>query len=176
MNTFKLFTNGVKLMKKKQHLIALDLDGTLLTDNKEISQHNMQVINQLITNGHIVVIATGRSNHASIHYYNILKLTTPIVNFNGALTYHPKNKNWGVFHHPIPLQTALQVINTCHELDVYNILAEQQDHIYLDRPDQEIIDAFKTGQDTDKDLPFIVGTINNNLTDSPTSLLIKPKE
>lgn len=161
-------------MNNKQHLIALDLDGTLLTDQKEISPRTLQVVKQAKINGHIVVIATGRPHRASIQYYHKLGLTTPMVNFNGALTHHPINKNWGIFHHPIPIKTALKVMNTCHELGVYNILAEVQDSAYLDQHDQEIIDVFKT--DGDNDLTFIIGSINKKLKKDPTSLLIQPKK
>src|SRR5690625_5444822 len=73
-------------MKKEQHLIALDLDGTLLTDGKEISVFTKKVIQQVIDDGHIVVIATGRAHRDSIQYYHELELSTPMVNFNGALT------------------------------------------------------------------------------------------
>ena len=41
-------------------LIAIDLDGTLLDDHKEISKENIQLINKLIERDYEVVIATGR--------------------------------------------------------------------------------------------------------------------
>jgi Cof subfamily protein (haloacid dehalogenase superfamily) len=50
-------------------LIALDLDGTLLDDNKKISTENIITINNLINKGLKVVIATGRG------YYSAKKLT-----------------------------------------------------------------------------------------------------
>src|SRR5690625_784850 len=98
-------------MKKEQHLIALDLDGTLLTDGKEISVFTKKVIQQVIDDGHIVVIATGRAHRDSIQYYHELELSTPMVNFNGALTHHPTDKNWGLYHNPMSHQTALDVID-----------------------------------------------------------------
>lgn len=66
------------------HLICLDLDGTLLNDNKEISSYTKQVLNELQQRGHQIMIATGRPYRASQMYYHELNLTTPIVNFNGA--------------------------------------------------------------------------------------------
>lgn len=52
-----------------QHLIAIDLDGTLLTDKKTISSRNKQAIQKARDNGHIVCIATGRPFRASQMYY-----------------------------------------------------------------------------------------------------------
>lgn len=53
-------------------LIALDLDGTLLNDKKEISKENLDLIHNLIKDGYEVVIATGRS------YYSARALTNNI--------------------------------------------------------------------------------------------------
>lgn len=53
-------------------LIALDLDGTLLTDSKEISRENLELLHCLIKQGYEIVIATGRS------YYSARVLTNNI--------------------------------------------------------------------------------------------------
>jgi len=164
-------------MKKEKHLIALDLDGTLLTDSKEISDFTKKVIQQAIDDGHIVVIATGRAHRASIQYYHELKLTTPMVNFNGALTHHPTDKNWGSYHNPMSHQTALDVIDACYQLNVHNILAEVLDRAYLDRHDEKIIELFKNSPQTKGEFsPFTIGALAEKLQDDPTSLLISPRD
>src|SRR5699024_12475826 len=56
--TYKLKLNEVKRMEKKQHLVALDLDGTLLTDDKRISERTKEIVQKTMAAGHIVVIAT----------------------------------------------------------------------------------------------------------------------
>src|SRR5699024_1602860 len=96
--------------------------------DKDISPYTKQVIKQAQENGHIVIIATGRPHRASIQYYHMLGLTTPMVNFNGALTHHPLDKNWEAQHSPMLHKTALGVVDACYQLDVHNILAEVQDH------------------------------------------------
>ncbi len=72
----------------KQHLIALDLDGTLLTENKIISTRTKHTITKAKEQGHIVVISTERPFRASYDYYKELWLNTTIVNFNDAYV-HP---------------------------------------------------------------------------------------
>lgn len=44
----------------KQHLIVLDLDGTLLTDQKVISEKTKSALQKALEAGHQVMIATGR--------------------------------------------------------------------------------------------------------------------
>lgn len=53
-------------------LIAIDLDGTLLDDNKKISRENLDTINELIGKGYEIVIATGR------RYWSAKELTKEI--------------------------------------------------------------------------------------------------
>lgn len=156
-----------------KHLIALDLDGTLLTDHKEISPRNRQTLKKAISEGHIVVIATGRPHRASIDYYHRLGLDTPMVNFNGALIHHPNDDKWDVLHNPMPIRTAQRIVEACYDLDVHNIVAEVMDNVYIDQYDEEILDIF---QATRQDSPFTIGSLKNKLQDDPTSLLIHPKE
>ena len=65
-------------------LIALDLDGTLLTDNKTITQENLDTLHHLMDLGYEVVIATGRG------YYSARTLTK---NINEHLIYICNNGN-----------------------------------------------------------------------------------
>ncbi|MFP3490231.1 HAD hydrolase family protein, partial [Staphylococcus sp. SIMBA_130] len=68
-------------MTTKPHLIAIDLDGTLLNSEKNISERTKSVIFEAKRQGHHVAIATGRPYRASVRYYNALALDSPIVNF-----------------------------------------------------------------------------------------------
>ncbi|WP_079529394.1 Cof-type HAD-IIB family hydrolase [Halobacillus hunanensis] len=156
----------------KQHLIALDLDGTLLTDEKTISPETKAMVLTAIEQGHIVCIATGRPHRASIDFYHELGLNTPMVNFNGALIHHPKYERWDALHSPLSVRTARKIIHTCHELGVKNILAEVMDDVYLDQHDDEIMEIFHTTDDN----PITIGRLQANLTEDPTSLLIHPEE
>ncbi|GGB39795.1 hydrolase [Lentibacillus populi] len=160
-------------MENKRYLIALDLDGTLLTDKKEISPRTKQTVMKAKEEGHIVVISTGRPHRASINYYKELGLNTPMVNFNGALIHHPYDENWQALHNPMPKRTALKIVDACYQIGVQNILAEVQDNIYLDQYDEKILEIFHT---TQNDPPFTIGSLKNELKDDPTSLLIHPEE
>lgn len=78
-------------MSKK--MIALDLDGTLLNDESQLSPFTIETIRQIKEAGHIVVIATGRPYRMARHYYYELELTTPMINFNGSLVHIP-DQTW----------------------------------------------------------------------------------
>ncbi|MCP8615559.1 Cof-type HAD-IIB family hydrolase [Salirhabdus salicampi] len=157
----------------KKHLIALDLDGTLLTDEKTISQKSKQVLSEAVKKGHIVVISTGRPHRASIQYYKELQLDTPMVNVNGAVVHHPYEPKWDIVHSPMSIRTAKEIIHTCYELGVKNIMAEIQDDVYLDQLDHEIMELFHLG---DGKHPIKVGSLENHLQEDPTTILIYPHE
>lgn len=78
-------------MKKK--IIAVDLDGTLLNADSQISDYTVQVIQKVREAGHIVLIATGRPYRMADKFYDQLQLDTPMINFNGSLTHLP-GKKW----------------------------------------------------------------------------------
>ncbi|MEQ6388240.1 Cof-type HAD-IIB family hydrolase [Bacillaceae bacterium S4-13-58] len=155
----------------KRHLITLDLDGTLLTDEKVISPLTKKVVLEAIQEGHIVSIATGRPHRASINYYHELGLDTPMVNFNGALIHHPTDRRWDAIHSPMPLRTAKLIIHRSQEVGVKNILAEVMDDVYLHQYDEEFMEIFHTAAD---ESPIRIGSLLSELKSDPTSLLIHP--
>lgn len=152
-------------------LIAVDLDGTLLNKDKFISKDTKQALLDAQKCGHKVVIATGRPYRASQMYYQELSLDTPVVNFNGAFVHHPLDKEWGVFHVPLELDTALDIIDTCEAFQVKNIIVEVMDDVYLKYHDEYVAEAFQEGNPT---LKF--GDLHHLLHDNPTSLLIHPQD
>lgn len=154
-----------------KYLIALDLDGTLLTDEKNISQRTLNAIDNVKEAGHEVIIATGRPYRASKMYYDQMKLTTPIVNFNGAYVHHPLDNSWGVYHESLPLDIARDVIKSCKEYELRNMYAEVLDDIYADKHEEQTIPIFQYVFDD-----IVHGDLLKNLVHPPTCLLIDSDE
>ncbi|MDQ0268772.1 Cof-type HAD-IIB family hydrolase [Cytobacillus purgationiresistens] len=155
----------------KKHLIALDLDGTLLKDNKTISQKTKTVIEKAREQGHEVMIATGRPYRSSEMYYRELKLTTPIVNFNGAFVHHPRNKQWGIRHSPLDIKIAKEIVEASQDFNSYNVIAEVLDDVYLHYHDEKLLDIFNLGNPQ-----VTTGDLREFLNASPTSMLIHTDE
>jgi len=154
-----------------KHLIALDLDGTLLKDDKTISYKTKQVIKKAREVGHIVMIATGRPFRSSEMYYKELELDSPIVNFNGAFIHHPKDHHWGIYHSPLDMSVAKDIVETCISYDFYNIIAEVIDDVYFHYHDEKLFELFSFGNPN-----ITTGDLRTFLTKSPTSMLIHSTE
>lgn len=165
----KTAKEGVIMAEK--HLIALDLDGTLLKDDKTISLKTKRVIQKAKEEGHIVMIATGRPFRSSEPYYKELKLDTPIVNFNGAFVHHPKDKNWGVFHTPLEVNIAKEIVEACTSFPFHNIIAEVIDDVYFHYQDKKLLEIFGMGKPK-----ITTGDLRSFLNTSPTSMLIHTDE
>ncbi len=154
-------------MDTKPYLIALDLDGTLLKDDKTISAFNKDMIKKAKAAGHIVCIATGRPFRSSSIYYEELELTTPIVNFNGAYVHHPKDHSWGTYHTTLDLDVVKEIITVAEEHKLHNVLAEIIDDVYFHYHDEKLIDVFSMGHPDIK-----IGDLRKNLGEDVTSILI----
>jgi len=156
----------------QRYLIAIDLDGTLLNNNRQISTYSKVIIQKLIEQGHHVVIATGRSNRMSILYYNELGLRTPLINSNGAVIHHPNDKNWGTYHHPLDMKTAQDIIEISFSLNSRNLLAAVHDNVLVERFDEHIMDFYNSGS-TDSGV-VTIGSLKDELKEDPTLMLVYP--
>lgn len=106
-------------------------------------------------------------------YYDYLNLNTPIINSNGAVLHHPKDKNWGVFHQPFNKNYAHDIIDMSYTTQSKNILAKVIDSIYLDQHDERILNFYKPSTSIE---PPVIGRIKDNLQNDPTIMLIYPEE
>lgn len=105
-------------------LIAIDLDGTLLNTESQISSENTDAIRYAQNSGVHVVIATGRA-HADVRA--ICKkagLVTPVIAANGATT-HDENEN-KIESIPMDRNIALKVLEWLEENEFYyEVLTDQ---------------------------------------------------
>ena len=72
-------------LKNKIKLIATDLDGTLLNNNKEISEYNKKILLELINNHNVeLILSSGRPFEGLKNYNKLLQNNNYSIIFNGA--------------------------------------------------------------------------------------------
>jgi hypothetical protein len=115
-------------------LVALDLDGTLLDNNKQVDDETAAAIRSLDRRGVRVVIASARPPRGVRHIYRQLELTGWQVNYNGALIWdEPARKP--VFHRPMPGRVVQGVVEIARDqFDEIGVHAEVLDRWFTDRP------------------------------------------
>lgn len=95
-------------------LFVADMDGTLLNDNKEISEKDIQTIKKLQGSGIKFAVATGRHDSMIKSYLKHLDLRVPVISCNGAMVREPFSDQ--VFlAQALPKEQCLQVIDTCKQ-------------------------------------------------------------
>lgn len=72
-------------------LIAIDLDGTLLNTQHQMTEKTEETLKKAIDQGIKVVLATGKTRHSSEDIIKRLKLDTPGVYLQGLSIHYPDN-------------------------------------------------------------------------------------
>lgn len=134
-------------------LVAVDMDGTLLTPKLEISKKTVETINKVIEKGVIFTLSTGRMYLAAIPFANMLNLDVPIITCNGALT--KCSKTGKIYDEKIiDKEHSAEIIRYCEEAGLSVSLYMEDDiyikkdsdnldiHIQLDEAMPKIVDNF----------------------------------
>ena len=151
-------------------LLALDLDDTLLNRDHRLSQVTVEVINQIKKMGVIVTIATGRMFTSSLPYIEELKISEPVITYNGA---YMKDISRGetLYHQPIQSGVARDIICEA-EKEGLHINYYHEDKLYVAERN-ELIELY---EDIAGVKAETIGLISDNVSKSPTKLLIIEKD
>jgi len=109
-------------------LIALDLDGTLLTPDERISERSRSAIRQSLESGVRVVLVTGRGTDLPIKISRELDLNLPVICCHGALT-KDFGANRTLVHLPVPLQYAKPMVEYA-ESHGLSLAIYSEEHFY----------------------------------------------
>lgn len=96
----------------KYKLLALDLDGTLLTPQEEITPRVRKAVAQAVEAGCVVTLATGRRLRPAQRFASELGLNVPLILYSGGIIYDTNSQN-ALYHRPIPanfLKKAIELI------------------------------------------------------------------
>ncbi|MEK4003169.1 Cof-type HAD-IIB family hydrolase [Paenibacillus sp. FSL H3-0333] len=128
-------------------LIALDMDGTLLNAEGEISNENKEAILQAQRLGHIVIIATGRAYMDAERQLRLADLECPVVSLNGAvITLADRTVAASTPLNKKDIIPALRWMNEIPEL-YYEVYTEDNVYVELDKRVQ--LEKLATLKDTE---------------------------
>ncbi|MFC1979053.1 Cof-type HAD-IIB family hydrolase [Chloroflexota bacterium] len=147
-------------------LLALDLDGTLIGKDLTISPRTKNAINQLMSQGVTITIATGRMFQSALPFAQELNISTPLICYEGAMIADP-GTNEILWHKPVPLKLARRVIEivTGQKLHI-NVYLD--DELYV----KSLNDQAKLYASISRVEPHPVGNLLRFLDREPTKLVI----
>lgn len=164
----------------KYKLIALDMDDTLLTSEKTVSQKNREMIQRALNKGIKVVLCSGRTHNAVIGFAKALGIAGPdqymitnggaiIENMDGKIVFQKMMSNQfyrgfvqfvkdNNLHYNVVDQSGNTYSSSNEWLDKYTIMQafENDNGLYLKEPDQlpadfEIVKAIINGNQKELD-------------------------
>ena len=112
-------------------LIALDIDGTIRSNEHALSKRMCLALEAARSAGAIVTIVTGRMYLSALNVTADLDLRSPVATYQGAHIADPVSHEV-LWHQPL---TSQMLSDTLEFLDPgdYEILAHHRGHVYVER-------------------------------------------
>ena len=129
------------MISEAKKALFLDLDGTLLTDDKKIPEGNRRALEQMLAAGHSVIITTGRPLSSALLEARELGLTGEgcyLIAYNGGLLYDTANRKV-IFEKTIPLPLVYDVFDEANARGVHIQTYDDTDVVVEPRCDNDIV-------------------------------------
>ena len=118
-------------------MIAIDLDGTLLTDELIISSDTVKVIQQAVALGTIVTIATGRMFPSAKIFAQQLGINVPLITYQGAIIKDIDEKEV-IYERLVSPEVSQKLVEIAREKKIH-LQVYQDDILYGDSANEKII-------------------------------------
>lgn len=120
-------------MNQKIKLIALDLDGTLLTNEKKISPYTMEILEKAIEQGVIITIATGRPFMGIPEELRTFQGIQYAMSSNGAKIINVANGDI-IMENLLPAELAMKMLEIGNHYDaLQEVYFEDQGYVDEDK-------------------------------------------
>ena len=146
-------------------LIASDLDDTLLDQNSQLSAENIRAIREVLAQGYIFTLATGRMFQSAAPFARQLGLPVdqPIICYNGALIKRLSGEI--IYEKPLPSELAAAIADYGQKKG-WTINAYYQDELYVPVRNRHVEDYMQEAQVEAR----VVGDLVNFIRDGNKSL------
>jgi len=114
MDTLGQSSDSTAALHAAIKLVAVDLDGTLLTSSKKVSEQTLNALKCLPSDVRIV-IASARPPRSVRQIYQLLELDSWQINYNGALIWDEPRQQ-PVYHRPLRGELVLRMIETARDM------------------------------------------------------------
>lgn len=147
-------------------LIVLDIDGTLLNSQLELSERNEKALKAALAEGVQIVLATGKTRNAGLKIADRLGMTTPGIYLQGLTIYEPD----GTISYQQTLDEAVarQVLTFGTDRG-FKFIAYSGTRMMLPRRDPEVMDGLMRYHEPE---PEIVGPLVNLVGRIPLNKLM----
>lgn len=142
----------------KFKLVAIDMDGTLLNSQNEVSNRTRMAIEEASKRGAHIVLATGRLLRSAVNYAEELRLEKPIIACNGAVIVD-EDKNI-LYEKSIKMDTVGTIMEIGAENNMYYHFYDR-DSFYSNIHDDEILKFYNTKSAKERGREVKINIFNN---------------
>ena len=138
----KILDNAI-MNKLKPKMIVMDLDGTLLSEDKNISEYTLSILEKCKQNNILIGIATARSEKSSKRFTDLINPDIMILN-GGALVINKNNEI--IFDRFLSEKTSDGIIKECiknHNTDKLSVHTEEKVFVNYEHQYKEYVDFTK---------------------------------
>jgi Cof subfamily protein (haloacid dehalogenase superfamily) len=116
-------------MNSKIQLIVLDLDGTLLDEERRIPGSTVTLIQMVMGQGIVVTLASARPLCSMLPYVKQLRITVPVISLSGAYVTDRKEEKT-LLKKPMNLAKFRKMIRGFED-DTFYIKVYSEDHLFV---------------------------------------------
>lgn len=154
--------------ERKRKIFFTDLDGTLLDDQKELTEGNKKALQQLLSQGHYAVISTGRALTSAMIQAKKLGLygkNCYIICFNGSQIYDIFQEKL-ICRHALPMELVRTLFDEAERFGIN--IQTYSDNDVLAEKDNDSLRRYIRGQGLEC---RIVSSVTEALQQPPSKLL-----
>lgn len=111
--------------------VAIDIDGTLLNSNGELSERTKSSVKQIVDKGIRVVLTSGRVTNSVEKIAKAVNADNYLICDNGASIYDT-NQNKTIWSKQIDKTTVINLIKTCIDNNIYYMVFTDKEIIVKD--------------------------------------------
>ena len=159
-------------MTQNKYIIAVDLDGTLLSDDKTISKLNRETLKKLEDDGHYVVLCSGRAFRSISKFQDDIGLKrSPMICYNGHRAINRFDPTFCELKYQIPKDDAIKIYLELKDDFLIQTTCENDDTVYTDKEDLFLFKFFDT-----VGMKIKTGPIDQILDDDLNTFVVRYKE
>lgn len=152
---------------KPIRMVAIDIDGTLMRSDKQVTRRSARAIAEAARRGVSIVLASARPPRSVRELHRELGLTTPSVHYNGALVFDAATQTH-LFHRPLARRTARRAVRLARRVDRSVVVSiERLDRWLTDRVDPTLL--VETARNSE---PDFLGSMRDCLREDVTKLML----
>lgn len=157
---------------QNRYIIAVDLDGTLLSSDKTISKLNKHILKRLEDEGHLIVLCSGRAFRSISKFQDDIGLTkSPMVCYNGHRAVNRFDPSFKELKFQIPKDDAIKIYLELKDDFLIQTTCENDDTVYTDKEDLFLFNFFDT-----EGMKIKKGPINEILDGDLNTFVVRYKD